>query len=71
MTSWRIGVSILGLFAVTLFLGCETHERDTRRHTPPSAPQTTGAPAHNAQGTMEQRTTPPMEQDRGGDRMIK
>lgn len=67
--SWRIGLSILGLFAITLFLGCETHERDTRRHTPPSAPQTTGAPAHSAEGTMEQR--PPMEQDKAGDRMMK
>ena len=62
MTTWRMGLSGLGLFVITLALGCESHmgaKRDTPSQAGPSGQQ----------GVKDGHST--MEHDKGGDKMIK
>ena len=62
MTTWRTGLSMLGLFVVTLALGCESH-MGAKQDTPSQA----GSPGQ--QGTKDGQSS--MEHDKGGDKMIK
>jgi hypothetical protein len=62
MTAWRMGLSMLGLFVISLALGCES--RMSAKHDTPSQ---AGSPGQ--QGTKDGHS--PMEHDKGGDKMIK
>lgn len=64
MRSLRFGLSVLGLFAATLALGCESHQTGMKQGDTPSQ---AGSPGQ--QGTKDGHS--PMEQDKGGDRMMK
>ena len=63
MALMRLGWSMLGLFMVTFAFGCASQRGGTKHDTPSQA----GSPGQ--QGTMDGRS--PMEQDKGGDRIIK
>ncbi len=64
MTTWRTGLSMLGLFVVTLALGCESHQTGMKHGDTPSQ---AGSPGQ--QGTKDGQSS--MEHDKGGDKMIK